>query len=367
MFQVGKPVTSQDFFDRSAILKEVELLIANRQNFMIKAPRRYGKTSLIKQAMQGKDTHFLYLDIRRESRLENIAEQITEFAFSLAGIEGFFRRLRENVMRFITSAHHELKVKTELLEYSVEFFTDDKKSNCERVIHALQTVEKIAAEMYLDLFIVFDEFQDVQRFECNGDILEMLRGELQHQDRVTYAFLGSLEHLMTQIFENRKSPFYNFCRKLQLKPFDIEELQPQLIAAFKSKKIVFEDPAALNDVLHRLNGHPSNTMLVMQKLYYLALERDVPMVDVKMVHAAYDNAYGESLDLIEQYVIELKGRKHFYDVLCRLARGEEQALKAQALNQVYKGLIELGFIANVARGEYVIHDGFLVEYARGVE
>ena len=48
MFKVGKPVTGKDFFDRSKMLKTVKQQIINDQDFMIKAPRRYGKTSLVK-------------------------------------------------------------------------------------------------------------------------------------------------------------------------------------------------------------------------------------------------------------------------------------------------------------------------------
>lgn len=364
LFTVGKPVTGDDFFDRTKIIVNVKRLLSDRQDFMIKAPRRYGKTSLIKQALMSIKEPHLYLDLRRESRMENIAEQIIDFAFSHAGVSGFFRRMREGVATFLIGAKHEVKIKSEIFEYSVEFFSDSKKQPRELLMRALQTAEEIAVALDTHFIIVFDEFQDISRFICEGDVLEMMRGTIQHHNRVHYAFLGSIEHLMTMIFEDKRSPFYNYCRKLKLPPFDTKELAPQLIAAFKKRQIVFKDEDDLLTVLERLSGHPTNTMLVMQHIYYLVLDQDVRLVSKEIVEEAYENAFAETHDLIEQYVHELKGKKHYYDVLCRLARKEPQILTLQALNQIYKGLIQMGYIANVERGVYLINDGFLVEYAK---
>ena len=94
LFKVGKPVTGDDFFDRTKMITDVRRLIVDRQDFMMKAPRRYGKTSLIKHVLLDSKDPYLYLDLRRESRMENIAEQIIDFVFTQAGISGFFRRMK---------------------------------------------------------------------------------------------------------------------------------------------------------------------------------------------------------------------------------------------------------------------------------
>ena len=365
MFRVGKPVTGADFYDRIKMLAEVKQMIASRQDFMIKAPRRYGKTSLIKQALEVTKSNYLYLDLRRESRMESIAEQIVDFAYSRAGINGFFKRLRDGAVKFLNAARHEIKIKTEIFEYTVEFFSDERKKPCELLMQALLTAELIAAEIGEEFIVVFDEFQDMIRFTCDGNVLELMRGTIQHQEHVMYAFLGSIEHLMTEIFENRKSPFYNYCRKLKLPAFDTDELAPQLITALKKRQIVFKEESDLNDVLKRLVGHPTNTMLVMQQIYYIALDLEIKSIGKKEIDDAYEYALGETTDLIKQYIHEMKGKKHHYDVVCRLARGEEQEMKGQWLNQVYNGLLEMGYINKVSRGEYVINDGFLVDYIKG--
>ncbi len=362
MFQVGKPVTGQSFYDRTEMLKKVKQMILNNQDFMIKAPRRYGKTSLVKQALDGSLRPVLYLDLRRAPRLELLAEQIIDFAYAQAGVKGFFSKLKKDAFALLRESKQTVKVNLELFEYSVEFFAKHTDA-CEMIVEALEIADKISGAIGAEFIIILDEFQDVTKLDCNdNDILEALRGAMQHHEAITYGFLGSIEHLMTEVFENKKSPFYNFCRKLKLTPFNIDELQEDLLKAFSGKKTVFENEGTFRELLNRLGGHPSNTMLVMQNIYYLALELELKVVSDEMLDKAYDNAYYEMTDLIEQYIHEIKTKKHNYDVLYRLARGEKQKLLGTRLNQIYKSLMEMGHIFNISRGKYGIYDGFLIEY-----
>lgn len=364
MFQVGKPVTGEGFYDRTEMLKHVKQMILNNQDFMIKAPRRYGKTSLVKQALDGSLRPALYLDLRRVPRLELLAEQIMDFAYTQAGVKGFFSKLKKDAFALLRESRQAVKVNLELFEYSVEFFVK-QTSACEMLVEALEIADKISEEIGAKFIIILDEFQDVAKLDCgDNDILEALRGVMQHHEAITYGFLGSMEHLMTEIFENRKSPFYNFCRKLKLSAFNIDELAGDLLKAFSGRQIVIENADTLKKLLKRLGGHPSNTMLVMQNIYYLALELDLKIVSDAMMDEAYDNAYFETTDLIEQYIHEIKTKKHNYDVLYRLARKEEQELTGSRLNQVYKSLMEMGHIFSISRGKYGIYDGFLIEYIK---
>ena len=48
MFKTGSPVKGNDFIDRKKHLPIFKAYLENNQHVMIKAPRRFGKTSLIK-------------------------------------------------------------------------------------------------------------------------------------------------------------------------------------------------------------------------------------------------------------------------------------------------------------------------------
>ena len=364
MFRVGNPVTGKEFFDRTDMKNELKVLLKNQHNFMIKAPRRYGKTSLIKQVMKEEKLDYLYLDIRKTPRLSLLTEQIMNYTYKQAGVKGFMRGVTNNAITLMKNAKHSLKIDYSILEYSVEFFIEEQEP-FELFREALSTIDKVAIALNKPIYVVFDEFQDIQRLNYDDiDMLEVIRGEIQHHKNTVYSFLGSVEHLMTKIFETKLSPFFNFCTKFRLKSFDVDELVHELEASFKKKGILIENPELLKKILLKLNGHPANTMLTMQKLHLEAQLKNKVLLKELDIEEAYWVAYTESEDLINQYIIELHKRKHYHDVLYRLANNEKQELTAQALNQVYKGLRELGYIVSEERGKYVIIDGFLEEFLK---
>jgi AAA+ ATPase superfamily predicted ATPase len=65
MFQAGIPVTGKEFIDRAKNLKELKYYLDNKQNIMLQAPRRFGKTSLILQVLENNDYKYIYVDIKR--------------------------------------------------------------------------------------------------------------------------------------------------------------------------------------------------------------------------------------------------------------------------------------------------------------
>lgn len=365
MFNYGVPVTGSNFYDRSVIKEEVNALIVNHSDFMIKSPRRYGKTSLISNALR--TTPHIYLDLRRVPRMSLLADSIIDQAYSMLGIKGFMAKIRDNAFSFIKELRLSGSVHVGIVEIGAEIAIDMKQDNdaCEHIIKALEIVEHVGESLGKKVTIVFDEFQDIKRIDCgDGDILEILRGHLQHLNHVHSIFLGSSESLMTDIFENRKSPFFNYCRKIKLEPFDFDEVAVDITKAFKKKQIVFENDSMLISLLERLSGHPANTMLTMQILYFIVLKKGSVLIKRTDINKAFDVAYREQLDLVEQYISEIRTFKNYHDVLYRMANKEKQVLNPQALYQVRRGLVDKGILVAKERDQYVIADNFLEEYLK---
>ncbi|WP_163226564.1 hypothetical protein [Campylobacter fetus] len=91
MFKTGSPVKGDDFIDRKKHLPIFKAYLENNQHIMIKAPRRFGKTSLIKQVFEHeKAFNYIYIDLRRAMDLASLSNQILEKAYGFAGIDGFF-------------------------------------------------------------------------------------------------------------------------------------------------------------------------------------------------------------------------------------------------------------------------------------
>lgn len=360
LFKYGKPVTGNYFYDRSGMRKRVSGFLKSKQSFMIKAPRRYGKTSIVLEELREIDPDHLYVNLQMYPRTELLAEKIANYAFTQAGYRGFFEQLRKNVATLLREIRS-IGLESDFFTATVEFYADTGRSGCEQLVKALETLDAVAKRAGRTLYVVFDEFQEVSSFACEGDILNLLRSAMQMHENVCYVFLGSKPTMMTTIFENKKSPFYNFCRKLVLEPFDIEELHKEVIAAFKSIQVVFEDEGDLKALLARTEGHPANTMLVLQNLERLAMAQSVKLVKKKMIEKAYEEAYDEMQDLIAEYLNEIRRKEHLHDVLYREAVGQKQTLSSPLLAQKRKTLEEMGFLEKKERGQYRIVDGFLKE------
>jgi len=360
LFQYGKPVTGEYFYDRRTMRALVADQLRNKQNFMIKAPRRYGKTSIVKQELQGIDPQHLFINLQMIPRMDLLTEMIVNYAFERVGYRGFLKQLRKNALSVLREIKA-ISLGNDFLELTIEFFNDDIYSDCDRLVKALDTLDAIAEQTNQTFYVVLDEFQEIGRFTCEGDILNLLRSVMQMHNHVCYVFLGSKPTLMTKIFENKKSPFYNFGRKLTLKPFDLTELHGELIAAFKKIKIVFRNKDELTGLLERTEGHPANTMIVMQNLERLAKNKELTMIDKDLLDTAYEEAYEEMQDLIAEYLSEIRSKEHLHDVIYREANNEAQVLGSSALAQKRKTLEEMGHIEKKGRGKYRIVDGFLKE------
>lgn len=364
LFRYGKVVTGKYFYDRKEMQKKVLSFILSGQSFMLKAPRRYGKTSLIKHVLNTNEIEHLYVDFRKTPRLELLNEMLMDYVYSNMGIKGALAQIKENAFAFLRSHKMTVSIDIGILEASVELYSDNKISQEERMVKILDLVQTVAEKLNKKLYIFMDEFQDVKKLSSSFDILELMRGAMQHHDNMCYIFAGSNMTIMTAVFENKKSPFYNFCRKLKLEAFDVEELSIEIIAAFKTKALVFESDKLLYKLLERLKGHPANTMLVMMIIESMATERDVLVIKQELIDDTYGEAMEEMGDLIAEYLKEIKTKEHLHDVIYRIANDEVQILEPSSLLQKKKYLVDMGYLLHVGRGDYEIIDGFLEEALR---
>jgi len=362
LFQYGNAVTGKYFYDRTKTQKEIQKFLNGGQSFMIKAPRRYGKTSLILNVLEKNDYEYFYVDFRKTPRLELFNNKLIEYIYSRLGIKGAIAQLKENAVSFLMKNKTNISINLPLFEASVELFSNVVVHQEERMVEALDMAEKIAVELGEKFYIVMDEFQDVVKLGTSyADILEMMRGSMQHHKNVCYVFAGSRMTLMTKIFESKKSPFFNFCRKFKLEAFDNAELLPELLQAFKTKGIVFESDKMLLELLELLKGHPANTMLVMQILEGIMEDSEIKLVNTKIINEAYNKAYEELQDLIGEYIRDIRSKDHLHDVIYRIANNEEQILEPSSLRQKKGYLVDMGYLSREGHGDYAIIDGFLEE------
>lgn len=354
------PVYGKDFIDRKQHLKKFVTFIQNNQHIMIKAPRRYGKTSLVVHIFELYHYDKIYIDIKRATSLQSLAEQIINEAYRYVGIEGVVSKAKDSIANLFKQLRATLKIDIEIAELTIDKLEKNNKQildEGEFFLYAIDLVETIAKKRGVNIKFAFDEFQDILMI-ADEKILDKLRSVIQHHQNVTYIFLGSIESIMTKIFSSKRSPFFHFARIIELEGLDIDELK-SFCQNFFSKQQIIYDPF-LFDVIEYLQGHPYYTMKTLQSLYYKILEEDKKYIGKNDCIEALSTAFFETKSYLEEIIEQIKQKKHHYSIIWNLANGEKDtSIDSPTLYKSYKSLEDMGHIKKIDRGEYRITDIFL--------
>jgi hypothetical protein len=359
MFKTGSPVTGQYFIDRKTDLPLFKYYIDNNQHIMIKAPRRFGKTSIVKHLLENKEEYiFIYIDIRRVSSLKSLANNIIDQAYQLSGIDSFINKAKESLFNLIKLVQ---KIKIEdIAEITIRYLENKKIDEVEYFLHSLDLVEKIALKRNINVKFAFDEFQDILEITDNK-ILNKIRSVIQHHQNVTYIFLGSIETIMTKIFASKSSPFFHFAKVLDLPPLDIKEVYEFANEFFAKNDIVCPN---LKKALLFFKGHPDYTMQFLQKIYINALAFNQKNITDNILIQMIKETIEDNKAYIEELILKAKQRKHHLEVLTNLAKNQKIDLNTKMLYSIRVSLENMGLVKKIDKGKYKIVDILLEVYLR---
>ena len=357
MFKTGNPVTGKDFIDRKNHLPLFKTYIDQNQSFMIKAPRRFGKTSIVKHLLENKKEYeFVYLDIKRVSSLKTLADKIIDNAYKISAIDNFLYKIKNSLFDLLKSVQ---KVKVDdIAEITIKMNEKEDIDEIEYFLHSLDVMNSIAIKKDINIKFVMDEFQDILKISSK-DILDKSRSVMQHHTNITYIFLGSIETIMTKIFEHKSSAFFHFATIVDLPALDVEELYNYSANVFKQKGIECQ---TLRYVLEYLNGHPDYSLQVLQKLYFVAIANDMKELTAKNVYDILVEVILFNKAYIEELISKAKQKKHNLDVLYSIANDQKLKLDSKSLYNVHSSLEEIGLIKKIGLGKYIINDMFLKIY-----
>lgn len=362
MFKTGNPVTGKDFIDRKQHLPLFKTYINQNQSFMIKAPRRFGKTSIVKHLLENKKQYeFVYIDIKRVGSLRSLANKIIDNAYKISMIDNFLYKIKNSMFDLLKSIQA-VKI-DDIAEVTIKMYEKDDIDETEYFLHSLDVMNNIAIKKNINIKFALDEFQDILKISSN-DILDKARSVMQHHNNITYIFLGSIESIMTKIFEHKVSPFFHFATIVDLPPLDVDELYSYSIDKFKQKNIKID---SLKYLLEYLGGHPDYSLQVLQKLYFIALANDIKELSSKNLYDTLIDTLLSNKAYIEELISKAKQKKHNLEVLQAIANNTKLKLDSKTLYNVHSSLEDIGLIKKVGLGKYIINDIFLKLYLQQKE
>src|SRR5207248_5059719 len=107
---------------------------------------------------------------------------------------------------------------------SVEFSPLALPQDQDRAIEQLLSIpEQFAQERKRRVVVMLDEFQEIVTLDAA--LPAVLRSVIQAQKQVSYVFLGSRRHLLTEVFTGRNEPLYRSARPLSLGPIQAADFR----------------------------------------------------------------------------------------------------------------------------------------------
>jgi uncharacterized protein len=270
-FHYGDLALDEAFTNRESELEALKADVRNGQNVAIIAPRRYGKSSLVRRASQEllrEGVLVAEVDLMKTPTKEKLASKLA-------------RSIHDDLASVVFKAKERLRVFANLrvtpivtidpLDGSTSFsFTasrgdEDIDATLERL---LELPAQLAAEQDKRVVLYFDEFQEITSIDPN--LPSLLRAVFQEQPEVSHVYCGSKRHMMRRLFNDENEPFYKSAKIVEIGP-----IEPDLFATFIERRFAGTDRGLRDGVVHQLlevtRGHPYAT----QELAY-ALWEEVP-------------------------------------------------------------------------------------------
>ena len=260
-FRIAGELLPDEMIDREEEAARLLALAAGGHSSRLVAPRRYGKTSLLRHVLthasaQGWATALV--DLEGVLSLSSLVVRIER---------AYDRELKGTVRRTVDALFRAWQVG---LSLGAGGFTATLRSNpridVESVLlRLLDLPAKLHERTGVRTLVAFDEFQDLLRVDGADGIL---RSVLQHQTAVaSYAFSGSAPTLMERLFEDPSRPLLEHAVSVELGPLPADATAMYLEERFRRTDRDIGN--ALDPLLAFTRGHPQRTMLVAHHLWEL--------------------------------------------------------------------------------------------------
>ncbi len=233
-FVFGVSVSDYNFIGRQQESRTLKMNFEEGINTIIISPRRWGKTSLVKHVMKMVDQESVlpvYVDIFGCKSEYEFYNRLTEALLkqTSSGVD----RWMENARDFLARLTPKISISPEpLSDFSLSLGISPKTHSPEEI---LSLAESIATKKDRRIVICIDEFQQIGEMADSVSIQKRLRGVWQHQKHVSYCLFGSKKHMMSDIFQNKRMPLYQFGDLMFLPKIPTEQWAEYIISHFRDR------------------------------------------------------------------------------------------------------------------------------------
>ena len=228
-FVYGEIVTAAAFADREDERERLGRDLASGQKVFLISPRRYGKSSLVRDVMRGLARQKILTIEVTVAASSSYVGFLESYAQALVAAETPVSRLTRWVSELMRTVKPEVR-------FDADPSGSAKFALAFPAVRTARDTARLAAEVFAlpariaearkqRLAIALDEFQAITAFD-GGTVENALRAAVQDQRQVGYVFSGSEPSLMERMLGPRR-PFYKAGPVMRL-----EKINPDDFAAF---------------------------------------------------------------------------------------------------------------------------------------
>jgi uncharacterized protein len=279
-FVYSRPVPPEDVVDRDEEVRQLLRSAVGGHYVRLYAPRKYGKTSLLKRALHDGERDEglvpVLVDLYRVSSVADVTVRLERaYAKQLKG------ELRKRVEAFLQRTGVGLSLGAFGISAQLQL---EPMQDPLPALHALLELPlRLEASGGYRAYIAFDEFQDIGRIDgLDG----LLRSHIQHHGEVaSYVFAGSEPGLMRLLFESKDRPLYGSAVPMRLGRLDDADIAAYVAGRFGATGRAVGE--TLNPLLRTARGHPQRAMLLAHRLWEeVAAGAEATLDDWDRAHAA---------------------------------------------------------------------------------
>lgn len=353
------------FCDRRQETETMIQALYNGRNVTLIAPRRMGKTGLVKNVFyklreQEPDIVTFYMDIYST---QSLGDFIRLFASTVLGrLDSVPQKALGRVGKFIKSCcpvftFDEL---TGQPKVTIDIVPSSEEATLREIFDYLRSSEKRC-------YIAIDEFQQIAEYPEKG-AEALLRSYIQFVPNINFIFAGSKQHIMQQMFHSAKRPFYQSTQTQVIDRIARDEYYRFAADFFtrQGRKLAEETFGYLYDAF---DGHTWYIQTLLNRLYGYAGNPDIGMVDYAIGEVVAESTYTYENLLAAYPASNIRLLKAIAKAGCvrEINSGDfitEYRLRAaSSVNSALKRLIDREMVCKTADG-YIVYDRFMAIWLR---
>ena len=258
-FKFGTIVEEEYFTDRVEEVAYICQFVNSANHLILISPRRFGKSSVVEKAVKKSGRKYITVNLQQVTSVADLSAKLLREFFKVHPME----RVRHLIAHFRIIPTVSTNPVTGTIDVAFQPSADGTV-----LIEDVMTLIENAHTEEDRIIVVLDEFQEIRDIAPRLD--KQLRAIMQGQKHVNYILLGSQESMMTEIFEDKKSPFYHFGQLMRLSKLPHDDF-----FIYLSERLASCFPETCNELANRIldytDCHPYYTQQLASSVWQVGM------------------------------------------------------------------------------------------------